>query len=323
MTDVVLLSELLPIVEDTLRAAGLRTARLYEASDPDAFFAEHHGARGAAGRYGRSIDGALMDRLPELAIIANFGVGYETVDVVAAKARGIVVTNTPDVLTEEVADTALGLMLATVRELPAAERHVRAGLWQKGPFRLTDTLRGKTVGIFGLGRIGKAIARRCEAFGLAIAYTGRHRQTDVSYTYHPSLLELARAADILVVMAPAAPETKDAVNAAVLEALGPEGTLISVSRGSLVDEVALVHALQRKVIRAAGLDVFADEPNVPEALLSLDNVVLLPHVGSASRATRDAMGKLVADNLVSFLSGKGPLTPVPETSPSRGLPVDS
>jgi lactate dehydrogenase-like 2-hydroxyacid dehydrogenase len=315
MTDVVLLSELLPIVEDTLQAAGLRTARLFEALDPAAFFAQHSStARGAAGRYGRRINGELMDSLPKLGIIANFGVGYETVDVHAAKARGIVVTNTPDVLTEEVADTALGLMLATVRELPAAERHLRTGLWRSGPFRLTDTLRGKTVGIFGLGRIGKAIARRCQAFGLNIAYCGRHQQTDVSYTYHPALVELARAVDILVVMAPATSETTNAVNASVLHALGPQGTLISVSRGSLVDESALVDALQNNVIRAAGLDVFADEPNVPEALVSMPNVVLLPHVGSASRATRDAMGKLVADNLISFLSGRGALTPVPESA---------
>jgi len=314
VTDVVLLSELLPIVESTLVAAGLRTARLYEAANADAFFTEHASVRGAAGRYGRRIDGALMDRLPKLEIIANFGVGYETVDVRAAKARNIVVTNTPDVLTEEVADTVMGLMLATVRELPAAERHLRAGLWQKGPFHLTDTLRGKTVGMYGLGRIGNAVAKRCEAFGLRIAYHGRRRQPDVSYTYHDTLLSLAHAVDILVVMAPASPETNNAVNAEVLAALGPRGTLISASRGSLVDEAALTKALQNKHIRAAGLDVFADEPNVPGELLALPNAVLLPHVGSASIATRDAMGKLVADNLISFLSGKGALSPVPETA---------
>ncbi len=317
MTDVVLLSELLPIVETTLRAAGLSTARLFEAADPATFFQEHgSSARGAAGSYGRRIDGALMDGLPALRIIANFGVGYETVDVAAAAARGIVVTNTPDVLTEEVADTAMGLLLATVRELPAAERHVRAGLWKTARFRLTDTLRGKTVGIFGLGRIGKAIARRCEAFGLRIAYHGRHRQPAVAYEFHDTLVGLARAVDILVVMAPASAATLHAVNAEVLAALGREGTLLNVSRGSLVDEAALVNALENKAIGAAGLDVFADEPNVPAALLAMDNVVLLPHVGSASRSTRDAMGKLVADNLIAFLAGKGPLTPVPET-PSR------
>jgi lactate dehydrogenase-like 2-hydroxyacid dehydrogenase len=314
MADVILLSELLPIVEDTIVRAGLTTARLYEAQDEATFF-EVHGrtARGAAGRYGRRVDGALMDRLPGLQILANFGVGYETVDVAAAAARGIVVTNTPDVLTEEVADTALALLLATVRELPAAERHLRAGLWKAGPFHLTDTLRGKTVGIYGLGRIGKAIARRCQAFGLTVAYHGRSAQPGVSYAFHHTLVGLARAADILVVMAPGTKDTRNTVNAEVLQALGPAGTLISVSRGTLVDEGALLSALETGAIRAAGLDVFADEPNVPEGLLGLPNVVLLPHVGSASRFTRDAMGKLCADNLVSFLAGNGPLTPVPET----------
>jgi lactate dehydrogenase-like 2-hydroxyacid dehydrogenase len=262
--------------------------------------------------YGAAIDSSLLRMLPRLEIVSIFGVGYDSVDVQAAASRGIVVTHTPDVLTEEVADMTMGLLLCVVRELPRAERHVRSGLWAQGPYRLTDTLRGKTAGIFGLGRIGKAVAKRCEAFGIQVAYTGRSRQ-DVPYVYCPSLLDLAGDADILIVTAPATDETKNAVSAEVLTRLGPDGVLINVARGSLVDEPALVRALVARTIRAAGLDVFASEPHVPEELLALDNVVMLPHVGSASMVTRNAMAKLVADNLISWFSGHGPLTPVPET----------
>jgi lactate dehydrogenase-like 2-hydroxyacid dehydrogenase len=269
-------------------------------------------ARGLASSYGYPVDDALLGRFPKVEIVSVLGVGYEMVDVGAAAARGVVVTNTPDVLTEEVADTTLGLVICTVRELPQAERYLRAGLWEKAPFRLTDTLRHKTVGIFGLGRIGKAVARRCEAFGLRVAYYGRSRQT-VPYAYHTSLVDLARNVDVLIVTAPATPETRNAVDTAVLEALGPEGVLVNVARGSLVDEPALIRALNAGTIRAAGLDVFATEPRVDAELLAKDNVVLLPHVGSASRDTRHAMAKLVADNLVSWFAGQGPLTPVPES----------
>jgi lactate dehydrogenase-like 2-hydroxyacid dehydrogenase len=312
--EILLLGPVLPIVEATLREHGLGAVRLWEEPDQEAAMARAaEEVRGVTGSFAAHLDTALLDRLPRLEIIANFGVGYDNVDAHAAAARGIVVTNTPDVLTEEVADTALGLLLATVRELPQADRYLRAGRWIDAPYPLTGTLREKTVGIFGLGRIGKAIARRCEAFGLKVAYHGRGRQADVSYAYYPSLMELARAVDILVVMAPGGPETKNAVGAEVLRALGPDGVLVNVARGSLVDEAALIAALTSGTIRAAGLDVFADEPRVPAGLVALDNVVLLPHVGSASTHTRDAMGKLVADNLVSWFAGRGPLTPVPET----------
>jgi lactate dehydrogenase-like 2-hydroxyacid dehydrogenase len=310
--DVLLLSPL-PIVEEAVRTHGLRALRAWEWVDPDRELTEAgRSVRGLASSYAVPVDEALLGRLPKLEIVAHFGVGYETIDLRAAAARRIVVTHTPDVLTEEVADTALGLLLCTVRELPQAERHLRAGLWAQGAYRLTDTLRGKTVGIFGLGRIGKAVARRCEGFGLEIVYHGRVRQPQVSYRYCPSLVDLAREADVLMVCAPATAETRDAVNAEVLTALGPAGVLINVARGSLVDEVALVRALATGTIRAAGLDVFAREPRVPEELLAFDRVVLLPHVGSASASTRDAMGKLVADNLVSWFAGRGALTPVPE-----------
>jgi lactate dehydrogenase-like 2-hydroxyacid dehydrogenase len=315
---VVLLLAPSAVVEDVLRANGLTVIRAWEGSDLDVELARvGPSVRGLASTYAVRVDAPLLDKLPRLEIIAHFGVGYDTVDVAAAAARGIVVTNTPDVLTEEVADTALGLLLCTVRELPQAERHLRAGHWEsRGPYRLTDTLRGKTVGIFGLGRIGKAIARRCEAFGLEIAYHGRTRQTHVPYRYCASLVELAREAHVLVVAAPATAETRHAVDAAVLSALGPSGILVNVARGSLVDEVALVRALSSGTIRAAGLDVYAREPHVPEPLIEMDNVVLLPHVGSASVATRNAMATLVAENLVSWFAGEGPLTPVPEALPT-------
>lgn len=313
----------MPIVEQTLHDHGLSTARAWEAREsPGGFEQLGQTARGLACTYASAaVDAALLDLFPKVEIVSVFGVGYDMVDVRVAAARGIIVTHTPDVLTEEVADTAIGLLICAVRELPRAERYLRAGSWAEGPYRLTDTLRGKTVGIFGLGRIGKAVAKRCEAFGLRVAYCGRTQQ-QAPYTYFPSLLELARAVDILIVAAPATAETKNAVDSEVLAALGPKGVLINVARGSIVDEPALVRALATRSIRSAGLDVFAAEPRVPAELLAIDNVVLLPHVGSASLATRDAMGKLVADNLMSWFAGKGPLTPVPETPwpPSRSRP---
>ncbi len=298
---------------DTLAKATIMH-RVFDAPDPNATIAKAAGAaRGVAASYLRPVDRPFIDALPKLEIIAGFGVGYDYIDVAYAARKGIVVTNTPDVLTEEVADLTLGLMLATVRELPQADRYLREGRWLGGEYPLTASLRGRRVGILGLGRIGKAIARRCEAFGLDVAYHGRRRQPEVGYAYHDTLVGMARAVDMLVVVAPGGADTKNLVDAAVLEALGRDGILINVARGSVVDETALIAALRNKVIRAAGLDVFADEPNVPAALVAMDNVVLLPHVGSASVATRTAMGQLVADNLVAWFAGKGPLTPVPET----------
>ncbi|MFG1477811.1 2-hydroxyacid dehydrogenase [Xanthobacter sp. V4C-4] len=269
--------------------------------------------RAIATRGGQRVDAALMARLPKLEIIANFGVGYDTVDAEAAARRGIVVTHTPDVLNEEVADLALGLLLAAVRQIPQADRFVRAGRWRQGAFPLTATLRGRAIGVVGMGRIGRAIARRLEAFGLQVAYHSRRRVPDLPHPHFSDLLALARAVDTLIVIVPGGPATRHMVNAEVLEALGPEGVVVNVARGSVVDEAALLGALQAGTILAAGLDVFADEPNVPEAFLSLDNVVLLPHVGSATRHTRAAMGQLVVDNILSWFDGGGPLTPVPET----------
>jgi lactate dehydrogenase-like 2-hydroxyacid dehydrogenase len=262
------------------------------------------------------LNAEFMLRFPNLEIIANFGVGYDHIDATWAGEHGIIVTNTPDVLTEEVADTALGLLLCTVRELPQAERYLRAGRWLEKPYPLTcSSLRGRSVGIVGLGRIGSAIARRLEGFGVSLSYHNRNKR-DVHYIYHASLLSLAREVDILIVVTPGGPETSSLVNFEILGALGPCGILINIGRGSSVDEAALIRALKTKTILAAGLDVFNDEPHVPKELLEMGNVVLLPHVGSASMETRDAMARLLVNNLLSWKNGKGALTPVKETPAS-------
>lgn len=255
--------------------------------------------------------GEAMDRFPALEIIAKFGVGYDTVDVTAATERGIVVTNTPDVLTDEVADLALGLLIATFRRIPQADRFVRDGRWRTGRFPLSSSLRGRRVGIVGLGRIGSAVARRIAALGLEVAYTSRSRKADQPWAYHADLAGLADWADVLVVVVPGSPETSGMVDAKVLSALGPEGVLINVARGSVVDEQALIEALETGAIAAAGLDVFANEPEIPARLIACENTVLLPHIGSGTVSTRLAMGDLVFSNLDSWFSDRKPLTPVP------------
>lgn len=260
------------------------------------------------------IDNALLTRLPKLEIISSFGVGYDHIDAVAAAKRGIVVTHTPDVLTEEVADTAIGLLLCTVRELPQGERHVRAGKWPKGNYPLSRaTLRNRTVGLVGMGRIGLAIARRLEAFGVPIVYHTRQPRPELAYRHYPQLIDMARAVDTLVVIVPGGPATRNMIDTPVLEALGPDGILINVARGSVVDEDALIAALRERKIMAAGLDVFVKEPEVPKELLTMENVVLLPHLGSASVFTREKMDQLLVDNIRAWAAGKPPLTPVPET----------
>jgi len=306
------------ITEGLVRFCTLH--KLSEAADPRDVIAEvKDRIRGLATGYsGKRIDADFMRQFPNLEIISHNGVGYDVIDAQWAGQHKIIVTNTPDVLNDEVADLALGLTLATIRQIPQADAYLRAGKWLEKPFPLTATLRGRTMGILGLGRIGKAIAQRVEAFGVKIIYTGRKAQADVAFPFYPSLIEMARACDILMVIAPATPETKHIVNAEILAALGPEGILINVARGSLVDEEALIAALKNKVILSAGLDVFANEPRVPQELIGMENIVLLPHVGSASLHTRMAMGQLVVDNLASFAAGKGPLTPVAETPWPRG-----
>lgn len=255
-------------------------------------------------------DAALMKRLPNLEIVACYGVGVDAIDLEHAAAQGVVVTNTPDVLNDDVANMAIALLLATSRELCAGDRYVREGRWLKGNMHLTRGLRGKQVGILGLGRIGKDIAAKAQVFGCRIVYHGRREQPDQPYRYYADLTEMARHSDHLIVICTGGAATAGLVDRGVLEALGPDGTLINVGRGSVVDEPALVACLVEGWLGAAGLDVFADEPRVPEALLSMDNVVLSPHQASATVETRRAMGDLVLDNLRAHFAGRAPLTPV-------------
>ncbi len=273
--------------------------------------------RGATGFNGMPAD--LMAALPNLEIVANFGVGYDGVNVAHAAANNIMVTNTPDVLNEEVADTTLGLLINTIRLLPRAETWLRDGRWEKdGAFMLSPlSLRGRSVGIYGLGRIGLEIAQRVAAFNLPISYHTRSERKDVSYRYYPTLESLADAVDTLICIVPKTPETHKTINADILKRLGANGVLINVGRGWTVDEEALADALENKVIAAAGLDVFQDEPHVPARLVALDNACLLPHVASASVPTRNGMADLTAENLISWFEKGRPVTPVPET-PFRG-----
>src|SRR5215470_17228321 len=260
------------------------------------------------------IGAELMGKLPKLEIVSTFAVGYDHVDVKWAAAHGITVTNTPQVLTEEVADTALGLILCTVREFPQAERYLRAGKWRERAYPLTKaTLRNRTVGMVGMGAIGQAIARRLDAMKVPVVYHSRRPAAGVSWHHYPNLIDLARDVDILVVMTPGGPETKNLINARVLKALGPDGILINMARGSVVDEPALIQALKDKTIMSAGLDVYLREPEVPAELIAMDNIVLFPHLGSASVYTRTQMDQFVVDNLLAWAAGKPPLTPVPET----------
>jgi lactate dehydrogenase-like 2-hydroxyacid dehydrogenase len=304
-----------PIIEETLTKAGLNLHRAFAAADQEAFLnAVAPKVRAIAAVAGHGpVNGTIMSRFPKLEIVSSFGVGYDHIDAKWAAEHGVIVTNTPDVLNEEVADTALGLTLATVRHLPQAEKYLRAGNWPKhGDYQLTPSLRDRTVGIIGMGRIGKAIARRFDAMKVPVVYHSR-RPADVPYKHYPNILDMARDVNLMIVITPGGAATKNLVNADVLKALGPEGILINVARGSVVDEAALIKALKDRTILSAGLDVYVAEPKVPQELIDMDHIVLLPHVGSASHATRRAMDELVANNIISWFAGKGPLTPVAET----------
>ncbi len=316
--DVMMPSRGMGVVDDLI-AERLPLHRLWLEADPEAWLAKQGPGLRALASNGHQfpIDAGVMSRLPKLEIVASFGVGYEHIDAKWAGEHGIIVTNTPGVLDDEVADIAMALTIMAVRRLPQAERFLRAGEWPTSSFPLTASLNGRTMGILGLGRIGKAIARRAQSFGLDIVYHGRQAQPDVPHRYFSSLTEMAKACDILMVAAPGGPETRRLVDAEVLRALGPDGVIVNIARGTLVDEQALIEALRTGTILAAGLDVYANEPNVPAELIALDNAVLLPHVGSASVKTRRAMADCVVDNLVAWSEGKPPLTPVPET-PWRG-----
>jgi lactate dehydrogenase-like 2-hydroxyacid dehydrogenase len=313
-TDILMTAPMMPIVIEALDKA-VTLHRLWEQTDKEAFLKEFGPRiRGVATStlFGR-VDASLLDRLPNVEIVSSFGVGYDNVDAAEAARRNIVVTNTPGVLDDEVADLTLGLLLATLRKIPQADRYLREGQWLRASFPLSATLRERKIGIVGLGRIGKAIAKRLSGFDVSIAYHGRTQQDDVAYAYYPTVTGLAEACDVLIVITPGGASTRHLIDADVLKALGPTGVLINVARGTVVDEQALIQALKSGTILSAGLDVYEDEPRVPQELIDLEHVVLLPHIASASVHTRNAMGKLVADNLISWFDGKGPLTPVAET----------
>jgi lactate dehydrogenase-like 2-hydroxyacid dehydrogenase len=317
MIDVLAASRLNPLLQQPLQAAG-------------SGFVLHDLAAGATGADAAAVaavaprvraitlggDGRapaeLIAACPKLEIISVMGVGYDGVDVAAAKARGVMVTHTPDVLNDEVADTAIGLMLCAARQLPAADRYVRSGQWLKGPMPLARKMSGARLGIVGMGRLGKAIAQRAKAFNMAIAYTARSAKPDLPYRYFPSAEALAAAVDFLVVITPGGAGTRHLVNAAVLKALGKKGVLVNVARGSVVDEAALIAALKAGELGGAALDVFEDEPRVPQALIDLPQVVLAPHIGSATHETRQAMADLALANLVEHFAGRPVKTPVPE-----------
>jgi hydroxypyruvate reductase len=284
---------------------------LFEAQSKDAFFEKCAArVRGLATFGPLPVDGKLMDALPKLEIIANFGVGVDAINLADAKQRNIIVTNTPDVLNECVADTALALILNTLRKLPQSENYLRAGNWaSRGPYPLTTSLGGKVLGVLGLGRIGEAIAKRAMACGMTIRYHNRNKK-DVPYPYDPDPATLAKNSDVLMVVTPGGSETAKLVNEKVLQALGPEGYLVNIARGSVVDEPVLLRYLQEKKIAGAGLDVFADEPRVPPEFFTLDNAVLFPHVASATVETRKAMGDLQIENLRRHFAGKPVLTRV-------------
>jgi lactate dehydrogenase-like 2-hydroxyacid dehydrogenase len=312
--EILMTAPMMPVVIEALdRAFTLH--RLWEQPDRARFlreFGPHIRGVATSTLYGR-MDASLFELLPNLEIVSSFGVGYDNVDVTEATKRGVIVTNTPDVLNDEVADLTLGLLLATLRKIPQADRYLREGKWLKSSFPLSPTLRTRKVGIVGLGRIGKAIARRLEGFDVSIAYHGRTRQEGVSYMYYATLIEMAQACDVLIVITPGGAGTRHLIDADVLKALGSNGVLINVARGSVVDEQALIEALKSGTILTAGLDVYENEPRVPQELIDMEHVVLLPHIASGSVHTRSAMGQLVADNLISWFDGKGPLTPVAET----------
>lgn len=309
--EILVVAPLPPFLYDPLRT-GYTCHDLHLAGDKEALLAQAAGAvRALVCGGGSNVPAALLDRLPGLEIISVFGVGYDGVPVSWCRDHGVKVTNTPDVLTDDVADVAVALVLMTGRGFVRLNRFVHAGGWLRGGPELTTKIGGKRAGILGLGRIGKAIAVRLSAMGMEISYTGRQAQP-VPYRFQPSLDALARESDFLIVACPGGAATRHIVDAGVLASLGAKGTIVNIARGSIIDEPALVRALQQGTIKAAGLDVFTDEPNIPAELLSMDNVVLLPHVGSATRETRQAMGDLCRGNLDRWFSERQVHTLIPE-----------
>jgi lactate dehydrogenase-like 2-hydroxyacid dehydrogenase len=312
--DVLLLGPLKPVVVNGLEA-GCTLHKVAAAKDRDAFVAAHSDVRAiACSATSERVPGEFMARFPKLQIVSSFGVGYDHMDVKWAAEHGVILTNTPNVLTEEVADTALGLLLCTVRELPQAERYLRAGKWRERDYPLTKaSLRNRTVGLVGMGAIGQAIARRLDAMQVPVVYHTRQPRRELPYRHYANLRDMARDVGILLAIVPGGAGTRNMINAEVLDALGPDGILINMARGSVVDEPALIKALKEKRIMSAGLDVYAKEPDAPQDLIAMENVVLFPHLGSATVCTREKMDQLVVDNILAWAAGKPPLTPVAET----------
>lgn len=309
--EILAVAKLPPSLMEPLRARFVVHDRLHE-TDPAAFAAVAPRIRAIAASGESRVREELIAQLPALEIISVMGVGYDGIEVAAAKARGVVVTHTPDVLNDEVADLAIALMLAVARQIPQADRYVRDGRWPSGPMPLARKVSGARLGLVGMGRIGQAIAHRAQAFGMSIAYTARGAKPDLPHRFFATPAALAAEVDFLVVITPGGAATRKLVDASVLKALGPRGYLVNVARGSVVDEAALIDVLSRGELAGAGLDVFENEPNVPEALRALPNVVLTPHIGSATGQTRQAMADLAFGNLVARLEGRPLLSPVPE-----------
>ena len=309
--DVLAVAKLHPFYQKALESVFTVHDRTH-VTDPAAFAALAPRIVGVAGTGEAGVPRSLLSQLPHAKVVSVFGVGYDGVDVPAAIEHGIPVTHTPDVLTDDVADLAMGLVLSVGRTIPQADKFVRAGQWPNGPIALARKVSGARMGIVGMGRIGKAIAKRASGFGMSIAYTARTEKTDSGYRFFASAAALAAQVDFLVVITPGGAGTHHLINAEVLKALGPRGFLINVARGSVVDEQALIQALQNGTIAGAGLDVFANEPNGPEALWTMGNVVLTPHMASATTETRQAMADLAFANMQAGISGQPLRTPVPE-----------
>lgn len=309
--DVLAVAKLHPLYRQALDTAYTVHDRTHE-TDPIAFAALAPRIVGVASTGEAIVPGSLLAQLPGAKVVSVFGVGYDGVDVPAALAHGVPVTHTPEVLTDDVADLAMGLVLALGRGIPQADQYVRAGRWPGGPFPLGRKVSGARLGIVGFGRIGKAIAKRASGFGMSIAYTARSEKVDSGLRFCPNAAALAAETDFLVVITPGGAGTRHLINAEVLKALGPRGFLINVARGSVVDEQALIAALQNGMIAGAGLDVYANEPHVPEAFCGMPNVVLTPHMASATNETRQAMAALAFANMQAGISGQPLCTPVPE-----------
>jgi hydroxypyruvate reductase len=308
--EIILVAPIYPSVQEILEKE-FRVHRLYEATDANVFAASVSTRVQALATFaGKGADAKLMDLLPNLKLIAHFGVGYDSIDTSAAAKRGIRVTNTPDVLNECVADTAMALTLNVLRKFPQSEAYLRSGYWEtRGAFPFATSLGGKTMGIIGLGRIGEAIAKRAQASGMKIAYHNRNKKK-VAYDYYPDPVSLGKASDVLMLVTPGGAETRNLVDSKVLDALGPKGFLINIARGTVVDQPVLLKYLQENRIAGAGLDVFAEEPKVPAAFYALDNAVLFPHMGSSTHETRFAMGMVQVANIRAHYEGKPLLTPV-------------